>query len=465
MRTWLAIAGLVLAPLAAASAVPADSPALYSHTLPVTFQGSGGMVQLRLPKDVYMQARSPTLDDLRLFDSHGRKVPFALTMPLTQRGVSHHVTPAKVFALDRDLEASAATLAIRTRADGTLLSVDSSTAKPGPAPALSGLLIDLALLDPGSAMVNALVFTAPPGVANYSARVALEASDDLQVWRPVAEAQLDWLDNGAHDKLANNRIAFDARAMRYMRLRWREGQPRMFGAIAVETEVVDAVAYAPDTLLVGAQDGAFPGDLVYPVGRALPLRTVGMQLAETGVVIPSEIGHYIEVPAMRAGASRWQFAPLLRTTFYRIAQDGMVRTPPDLAVAPMSVDRLVVRPLTPVAVKPAIRIGWLPATLIFAAREAGPYTLAVGREQAPGAVSALSDIAPGYREVELLTIAVASAGPAVAQHPVAQQASTAEGARQSATARTLALWGALLLGVLVGVLSWKMVRQQHEDDT
>jgi hypothetical protein len=465
MRTWFAIACLALAPLATAADAPADSAALYSHALPVTFQGSGGMVQLRLPKDVYLQARSPTLDDLRLFDSHGRKVPFALTMPLTQRGVSHRVTPTKVFALDAGLESGAATLAIRTRADGTLLSVDSSSVKPVPAQALAGLLIDLALPDPGHAMVNALVFTAPPGVANYSARVALEASDDLQAWRPVAQAQLDWLDNGAHDKLANNRIAFNARAMRYMRLRWREGQPRMFGAIAVEREVVDAVAYAPDTLLVAAQDGVFPGDLVYPVGRALPLRTIGMQLAETGVVIPSEIGHYIEVPALRAGAGRWQFVPLLRTTFYRIAQDGAVHTPPDLVVAPMAVDRLVVRPLTPVAVKPAIRIGWLPATLIFAAREAGPYTLAVGRDQAMAAVSALSDIAPGYREAELLTITVASAGPAVVQHPVAQQAGTAEGARQSATARTLALWGALLLGVLVlAVLSWKMVRQQRGDD-
>lgn len=465
MRTWFAIACLGLAPLAAAIDAPSDSAALYSHALPVTFQGSGGMVQLRLPKDVYLQARSPMLDDLRLFDSHGRKVPFALTMPLTQRGVSHRVTPAKVFALAADLEPSTATLAIRTRPDGTLLSVDSSAAKPVPAQALAGLLIDLALPDPGNAMVNALVFTAPPGLANYSARVALEASDDLQVWRTVAEAQLDWLDNGTHDTLVNNRIAFNARAMRYMRLRWREGQPRMFGAIAVEREVVDAVAYAPDTLLVAAQDGAFPGDLVYPVGPALPLRTVGMQLAETGVVVPSEIGHYIEVPALRAGAGRWQFAPLLRTTFYRIAQDDAVRTPPDMVLAPISVDRLVVRPLTPVAGKPAIRIGWLPATLIFAAREAGPYTLAVGREQAPAAVSALADIAPGYREAELLTITVASAGPAMLQHPVAQQATTAEGARQAATARTLALWSALLLGVLVlAVLSWKMVRQQRGDD-
>jgi len=459
LMTGLALAGSVQA----AAPVP-DTPALYSHTIPVQFQGRGSLVQLRLPKDVYLHARSSTLDDLRVFDSQGRNVPFALTMPAAQRESRRRTTPAKVFALGANAVATTGTVAIHTNPDGTLLSVESRAGKPGPAAALGGLLLDMGEGAARQPMVNALVFTAPPGVANYSAQVTIEASDDLQDWHSVGEGRLDWLSNSTSDTLANNRIAFEAHHMRYVRLRWREGEPRVFGAIAAEREVADAAAAAPDTLLVQAQPGEFPGDLVYPVGRAVPLRSLGMRLAETGTVVPSEIGRYVEVPAVpgaarTASAHRWQFAPLLRTTFYNISQDGSVRTPADLTIEPLSIDRLVVRPLTPLASKPPLQIGWLPATLVFAAREAGPYTLAVGRPQATSTAAALSDVAPGYRPAELLKLEAAVAGPAVVQH-AAQEQSDAARAGLSATARTAVLWGVLLLGVgVLAFLSWRMMRQ------
>ena len=457
----MALAGSVHA--AAPNAVP-DAPALYSHAIPVQFQGRGSLVQLRLPKDVYLHARSNTLDDVRVFDSQGRPVPFALTMPPAQRDVRRRTTPAKVFALGANAMATAGTVTIRTNPDGTLLSVESRAGKPGTNAGLGGLLLDMGADAHRQPMFNALVFTAPPGVMNYSAQVTIEASDDLQDWRSVGEGHLDWLSNSTSDTLANNRIAFEPHRMRYVRLRWLEGEPRVFGAIAAEREVVDAAAAAPDTMLVQAQPGEFPGDLVYPVGRAVPLRMIGMRLPDTGTVLPSEIGRYVEVPhvpgaARTAGAQRWQFAPLIRTTFYNILQDGSVRTPADLAIEPISVDRLVVRPLTPLASKPALQIGWLPATLIFAAREAGPYTLAVGRPQAASAAAALADVAPGYRPAELLKLEAAVAGPAVAQH-TAQEQSDAARAGLSATARTAVLWGVLLLGVAVlAFLSWRMMRQ------
>lgn len=464
------IPGALLLTLACCSAGAAtlDTPALYSHTLPVQFQGSGALVQLRLPKDVYLHAHSSALADLRLFDAHGRPVPFALTLPLEQRGASVRSTPAKLFALDTEEGASGTKLAIRTAPDGSLLSVETQPGKVSAGAALTGVLIDLGPAAPDGGKVSALVFTAPPGVDNYSAGVIVESSDDLQTWRWVADAQLDWLSNGAKDTLANNRIAFDARAMRYVRLRWRDGKPRMFGAVAAERERAGTLAYAPDTLLIAPHPGEFAGDLAYPVGRAVPLRSIAMPLTETGMVIPSEVGYYVELPTVRGAATastaaRWQFTPLLRTTFYRIAQkDGSVRTPPDLIVAPASVDRLVVRPLTPLTSTPSLRIGWLPATMIFAAREAGPYTLAVGRDQAPGAQATLSDVAPGYRQPELLGLATAQAGPVVTQQAGPADRSAAARAGWSATARTAVLWGVLLLGVLVlAVLCWRMVRQMR----
>jgi hypothetical protein len=449
---------------AAAPPVVADTAALYSHTMPLQFQGRGGLVQLRLPKEVYLHARSRTLDDVRVFDTQGRNVPFALTLPGAQRDSRRHTTPAKVFALGADAKMTAGTVAIRTNPDGTLLSVESRAGKPATGAALGGLLVDMGAGTGNAAPFNALVFSAPPDVLNYSAHIAIEASDDMQAWHTMGQGRVDWLSNSTSDTLANNRIPFEPHSMRYVRLRWLEGEPRLFGAVAAEREVADATAETPDTLLVAPQAGVFPGDLVYPIGRAVPVRSIGLRLPDTGMVVPSEVGRYIELPAARGAAtkpaSQWQFVPMLRTTFYKITQDGSVRTPADLSITPISVDRLVLRPLTPLASQPALQIGWLPATLIFAARDAGPYTLAVGLEDARSAQAPLADVAPGYRPQELRKLAMASTGPVVAGQTVAQGPSDATRAGLSATARTAVLWGVLLLGVLVlAVLSWRMVRQ------
>lgn len=448
----------------AAASAGDDTVARYSHAIPVNFNSRGSLVQLRLPRDVYLQAHSPSLDDVRLFDSQGRNVPFALTTPDTQRGASRRTMPAKVFALNADAANTTGTLAIRTNADGTLLSVESHAGKPATGTTLAGLLIDLNPAAQGQPMFSALAFTAPPGVANYSARVTIEASDDLQDWHSVTEGRLDWLSNSASDTLANNRIVFEPSSMRYVRLRWREGEPRMFGAIAAEGEVIDVVAVTPDTLQVAAQPGEFPGDLIYPIGKAVPLRTIGMELADTGTVAPVEIGRYVAVPvvpgaAVGRPAHRVQFAPILRTTFYKIMQNGAVRTPSDVIIAPLSVDRLVVRPQTALTSQPVLHIGWTPATLIFATREAGPYTLAFGRDNVRSSQAALADVAPGYRPPELLALEKAVAGPVKVQHLAEQETSDATRAGMSATTRTAALWGTLILGVLVlGLLTWRMVK-------
>ena len=171
---------------------------------------------------------------------------------------------------------------------------------------LAGLSIDLGQAATARPKVDALVFTAPPGVDNYSARVMIEASDDLQDWSDGAEGRLDWLSNSASDMLANNRSAFNLRSMRYARLRRIEGTPRMFSTVLAEHAEADAAPAVTDTLLVAAQPGAFAGDLVYPVGRAVPLSSIGMQLSEPGMVVPSQIGRYVELPAVARAVGREQ---------------------------------------------------------------------------------------------------------------------------------------------------------------
>ena len=68
---------------ATAAASPGDAGSDYSHIIPVSVSGNQAVVQLPLPRAVYLEARSADLRDLRLFDAAGTALPFALFAPET----------------------------------------------------------------------------------------------------------------------------------------------------------------------------------------------------------------------------------------------------------------------------------------------------------------------------------------------------------------------------------------------
>ncbi|WP_332879420.1 DUF3999 family protein [Massilia sp. S19_KUP03_FR1] len=455
--------------LPAAPRARADGPAFYSHTMSVSFATTGVLVQLQVPKDVYLHARSAQLDDLRLYDRQGRPVAFAVRPPASGKSGKRLATPVKLFALAGGSDPAAPLLSIRTRPDGSLQSVETGPGKPGQ-DLIGGVLVDLGPPRPGSGAVSALVFAAPADQANYSAQLGIEASDDLQEWTQIAYGQVDWLSNANSDTVSNNRIAFEPTASRYLRVRWRGGNPSMFAGADAEREDMQAPAAPPESILVDARPGLFPGDLAYPIGPAVPLEAVGFKIAEPGLVMPSVVGRYEEVAQVATvpGAAkqrRWHFVPVLRTTFYSILQNGKVRVPQDLSLAGMSLEQIVIRPTTPIDVRPQLRIGWTPGTLIFSTRQPGPYVLAVGRQEVAGAQAPLADVAPGYGNADLLALEAASVGPASLQRVADDGPSAAQRAGMSAGQRSAILWGFLVLGVgVVALLCWKMAGQLRSEN-
>ena len=173
-------AAFLLWALAASTAHAADTAASYSHALPLQVSGKQAVVQLRLPPDVYLHARSANLADLRVFDSAGAPQPFALsetTSPQQQRSVE---SPCKVFPIFVPARATGRIddLQVRLSRDGTVVSVSPhpGTAQ-GDANVLAGLVLDLGEL-PSGASVSSLTLAPPPDVRNYSAALIVEASND-----------------------------------------------------------------------------------------------------------------------------------------------------------------------------------------------------------------------------------------------------------------------------------------------
>jgi hypothetical protein len=460
-------------PAISATAADSDAPKDYTHLLPLSSGAKQGVLQVRLPRDVYLHARTPLLDDVRVFDAKGVPQPFALRAPDIETSISHKDLPLTVFPLmdagGADNAASQLDLDVSTAPDGRLLSVKVRPERGGNGSAAGPARLKALILDLGKPAatgqtrpINALRFTLPPDRRDYSAQVWLETSDDMKRWDTVGAAELNWLVNQNAQTLANDRLDFDARTFRYARLTWRSGAPLQFATVTAEQPVRSDVAPPGEQLVLQPAPGDQPGDLVYKVPVAVAPNKIGLQFTETNVVLPATVGIYSAAPSRQAGSSTQQrrFEPVVATTFYRIAQGGQTRASADLDVAPRHAPQWVLRTTGPATVKPALRIGWQPATLIFLGSGDAPYTLAVGRERASSAARPIEQVAPGFTDSELQKLERASAGPATAQQGAAANADAAAlEAASGAQRRLMVLWGVLLLGVgVLAFMVWRLLR-------
>jgi hypothetical protein len=470
-----ALAAGAIGAAAAAADKPADNPAAYSHVIPVTVSGKEAVVQLPLPRAVYLQARSADLRDLRLFDAGGTPLPFALVERVREDGVARARAPVAVFPVRAPAGAAQDGLQIRTREDGTLVSVRAPASEAGDV--LASLILDLqpppALANSGTAndgsnngsnnasnngsrAIAALDLMPPASESSYSARVMLEASDDLQHWVPVTDAALSWLVNSQGGRVQKNRIEFAPRSFRYARLSWLEGKPVEFAAITADwvTELRTPAQW--DSLVLQPTPGRSGEDLVYAAPLAIPVASVGLVFQGQNIVLPAAIGQYRDLPQRQAGEAR---GPDLRTvasaTFYRLTQNGQQRESGDVDVAPTHASQWVLRPQAQLAERPGLRLRWQAETIVFLAGGKGPYTLAFGRNGVQPAYLPLAQVAPGFSRGELATLELAQAGAPVQQHGPETAATDGDASGHAAW-----LWALLLCGVAaLGFMAWRLVKQ------
>ncbi|MVW60987.1 DUF3999 family protein [Massilia sp. NEAU-DD11] len=444
--------------LCTSAAHAADTTASYSHALPLQVSGKQAVVQLRLPPDVYLHARSAHLADLRVFDSAGAPQPFALTVttsPHQQRSVE---SPCKVFPIFIPGRTSGRIddLQVRLSRDGTVVSVSPHPgAAQGEADVLAGFVLDLGEL-PSGATVSSLTLAPPPDAPNYSAALIVEASNDLQDWQPLAETTVSWLVNGRGESVTSNRIGFPAQSFRYARVRWAEGNPVEFGAITAQVSQVQDTPQQWDAVTLPARRADTGQDLVYTAPVAVPAERVGVVLRGQNVVLPATIGRY----AQRT-ANVTDFLPLASATFYHLNQNGNARIAGDVAIPETHLVQWILRPKGAVSDPPDLRLRWRPATLVFVAGGTPPYVLAFGKTGATSTQLALGQVAPGFDVQDLARLETARTGQLVEQY-----ADAADGAPAATAQRRLSwLWALLLCGVgALAWMAWRLVSQLKQGE-
>lgn len=453
MNAYACLAALLCAvPLT----VSADTPADYSHALPLRVSGSNALVQLRLPPAVYLHARSAQLDDVRVFDAAGRALPFALLKPAPPPSAGAHTLPAAIFpVLGEGKETPAEQIDVRTAAGATISTSSRRAAQAGQQ--LNALVLDFG---PAAAeqAINALDFTLPSELANYEAQVALEVSDDLRSWETHAYATLSWLSNGAGQTLAAKRMEFPARAFRYGRLVWRAGTPLRFAAVHAQVPLAADDQGTLASVTLHARPGRYAHDLVYQAAPAIAAERVGLSFGPGNVVMPVAIGEYL--PLRGHAATRHAFVPRLHATFYQFVQNGALRRSEAIPAGAMQATQWVLRTQDSAAPPPSLILSWRPATLVFLASGQAPYALHVGRAQARPAARPIAEVAPGLDDAELAVLEAALPGDMRARQPIAPSQ-----AGSASVPRKLALWGVLLLGVaMLAAMVWKLARQIKQAD-
>ena len=467
--TWL-LAG-------AALAAPAqDRPQDYAWSMPVQSPAGAGLVQLSLPREVYLHASSASLADLRLFDADGKRLAYAIGAPPAQSARHTTAIPARIFPVTGAPATGDGVqgIDIRTADDGRLLSVSARAGTAASTAALQALILDLGQ-QAQDRRIAAMRFTPPARSDNYSAQVLLEVSDDLKQWDAIGTTTLNWLSNNDTQTLANDSIAFAPRAFRYARLSWQAGEPLAFAAITAQAVSETDIAPPRAAIVLQGTPGKLAHEWRYAAPPAIPADSVALQLTQANTVLPVTLGVYRQhgdVPRQRLRlrhqalpAQGAYFDPLLGATFYRIGLEGKERVSGDLAMPVTHTGEWVLQTATEQPLSagdaPALRLGWTPAIVVFLASGKPPYRLAFGNPNAAAVAQPLSQVAPGFKADELLALKTASTGPLNA---TGGAAAPADQTKDGASWRLAALWAALLLGVgVLGFFAWHLLAQMKQE--
>lgn len=434
---------LLLAGLGTAVAAPAD----FSVRVPLEQSGDGPWYRLPLPIEAQFAARHGDLRDLRILDAAGQALPYSLRAGAARQAETRQELAVRVFPLRGPAGGAAPdSLKVVRNTTGTIVEI----APGGVADAgelLRGWLLDASA---GDFPLSRLSLDWSAEREGFQ-RFRIEASDDLSSWRYLGEGQLARLSfNG--ERIDKHEVELpQASRARYLRLLWLDPQQAAMLTGARLSGVRSSAEAAP---LVWSQplagQAGRAGAFSWELPLALPLERVRVVLGQPSTLAP------VSLQGRRDGKAGW--SPLARGLLYRLPlQDGEVREEElGLPGWPVSQLRLQVdeRGGGLGQAAPQLRVALRATEVIFLARGAGPYQLALGSATAQDASLPLGTLVPGYDETRLAAMGTSRLAGELRQALPAEQSAAA-----GIDWKRVGLWGVLLAGVgLLAAMAFSLLR-------
>lgn len=433
---------LLIVLCALAGLAHADVRGDYATQWPLQTPGAAGAYRVVLGEDVYRAAVDPRVRDIDVIDATGTPVPAGVFAPDRELAQRIARVPLRWFALP----AAPATgqtqgweLQSELDADGRLRHVQAR---------VSGMTVDA--LPKNVFIIDASALRAEMQALHVQWRAAgtldagyrVDASDDLDHWRPLPErGRLVDLQQGG-TRLLQQRIAIDTAGTRprYLRLTPDRNDTRI-DVTGIEAEL--ATSAAPAALrwieLRGTRDDASPSTYVFDLDARVPV-------AQIDVALPGNHAIEWQLDSRTHADDTW--TPRIgRWVAYGVSNTrGADRSPPRVLTRITRDRHWRLRATGAVPAAPVLRIGYRPEVLVFVAQGTPPYSLVAGSGRARRADAPVAPLIDALRvargrdwqpDTATLGDARVLAGDA------------ARDARAPRDWRTWVLWAVLVVGALV----------------
>ena len=364
-----------------ASAQPAMTE--FARGAQIQLSGRGPVVRLLLPEAVYTTVARPDLADIRVFNRTGDAVPHALRhAPAPEAAVATFIG-VPFFPLRREAPEENLLTQVSVGASGAIVEVRGGTPARDE---IVGYLLDATSVKVPVDRLS-LEWDAPEGTT-FLARVSVDTSDDLTLWRPVASGvAIARLQHGDR-QLTQSDIDLSG-AARYLRVSW-PGELAAIGLTSTRLRPRSATP-APEVTWTTRAGQVRDGLAEYDAGGRLPIEYVDIEFADdtdvASVVVRSR-------PDPDAG---WR--QVYDGAFFSAMRDGTrVRNPP--ATVRLTTDRYwqveITRPGGwPPGRAPRLRLGWHAHELLFVPKGEPPFTLAFGSVRADNAAAPIDALLAG----------------------------------------------------------------------
>jgi hypothetical protein len=458
------IAATVSVALACSVAAAALAPGEFAWRARLELPAGASMVRVELPPEALLRLQSEDGRDLRVFNAAGDAVPFTLGRPATPTASSAPESTASYAAFPllagRPGKAPApGTLSVRIDDSGgprtVWVRMDRAGTVAGAAARVpDGASLPSAIFSTGAEKQNLGAITVQAELpANQPVRVTAATSSDLSQWTPLPLRGRLYRFEGPGAPV-NERLEFEQPQRlqgRYLRLDWQGHEGVKVASIKGEV----APAQAPPKLLrapLPAPTQAGPAALEWRLDFSTPVAALALSTSRPNTLVP------VRVLGRTVAGQPWR--QIGQTVLYRLGQAGAESSNGALALNQslrwLRVEASHAMELDAATVQATAE--FQPVQVVFIATGATPFTLAAGRTQTPSVAlpsATFSSAMPGNLDL-LPKAAITSVESAKAEDGTGWISRLPGGF----SGRDLALWGALLGGVLLlGAVAFTLLRQ------
>ena len=484
-----ALSALILGASPAASA--AGDAGQTAHQAKIAISGDGPYYRLTLPATIYASAAHRDLRDVRIRNGKGELVHYAwINDNVSETKVRSH--RAAIFPIrhktDNSTKPTDLTLEFKQSADGSLLSLKTTSSAPAKATAPADWIIDASQI--GGCLLEARFMLDEHAEGLFP--LTLEASDDLRHWHTIdSNAQLAVLKHG-NRKIEQLQLDLHSARAKYLRLRWNDANT----TAEIESVIVDSIqqnealsplqwfaTITPDNCGENYCDYLLPANTPLDSLRITPSEPNTLATAtligqtQTGVTAHGHHRNPLYILRHKRQATPGETTstvniPLAQTVIYRLKMaNGEVRSP-DLPMNGGLYTSLRLETQGPISLlgqtPPKLEIASLPRSLIFLGRGAPPYTLGWGVDEKQGQALPLATLIPAYQPTVQITASDATVGTALQTGNTAAPAKGKAGEPPKPTSKPVQkswLWAALGGGLmLLAGMAWSLFRSMDKPE-